>query len=303
VTTTKGAGYKGTVLGIDPTSDVAVIKVETADLKPARFTERTTLRPGSLILVLGNAFGALPSVSLGVLSNVTGSLAREGDDSMLRISVPINPGDIGGPVVSTAGEVVGLVIGRLTFQSQMHSMHVGDRAVFGFSGGMQPSNMSIAIPSARLMAVAEDILDKGSTRKGFLGIQVMNLSDELRRELGDSDLNGVLVTSVVPGSPAESIGIVPGDVITSFGPKPIDSITGLGDAVGETKPGDLIDISYVREGRDLRDGVRIGWFVPEFVRQATFMEYMLRPEQVKSRIEDLKTEMEELEEQLKQMED
>jgi membrane-associated protease RseP (regulator of RpoE activity) len=121
--------------------------------------------------------------------------------------------------------------------------------------------------------------------------------------LGDSDLNGVLVTSVVPGSPAESIGIVPGDVITSFGPKPIDSITGLGDAVGETKPGDLIDISYVREGRDLRDGVRIGWFVPEFVRQATFMEYMLRPEQVKSRIEDLKTEMEELEEQLKQMED
>jgi serine protease Do len=302
VTATSGAKYKGTVLGIDPTSDVAVIQVENADLKPARFADRTSLRPGSIILVLGNAFGALPSVSMGVLSNVTGSMASERDLSMLRISVPINPGDIGGPVVSTSGEVIGLVIGRLTFQSQMHSMRVGDRGVFGFSGGMQPSNMSIAIPSVRLMSVTEDILDRGSTRRGFLGIQVMDLSDELRRELGENDLRGVMVTSVVPGSPAESIGIVPGDVITSFGPKPIDSITGLGDAVGTTMPGDLVDIKYMRDGRDLQAGVRIGWFVPEFVRQATFMEYMLKPEQVRSRIEDLKTEMERLEEELEEIE-
>jgi len=302
VITTAGAKYKGTVLGIDPTSDVAVVKVENADLKPARFADRISLRPGSIILVLGNAFGALPSVSMGVLSNVTGSMAREDDFSMLRISVPINPGDIGGPVVSTTGEVIGLVIGRLTFQSQMHSMHVGDKGVFGFSGGMQPSNMSIAIPSARLMTVAGDILDRGSTRRGFLGIQVMNLSDELRQELGDDDLRGVMVTSVVPGSPAESIGIVPGDVITSFGSDPVESISGLGDAVGTTAPGDVVDIKYVRDGRDLTAGVRIGWFVPEFVRQATFMEYMLRPEQVRSRIEDLKTEMERLEEQLEALE-
>ena len=302
VTTTTGAKYKGTVLGIDPTSDVAVIKVETTELKPARFAERVALRPGSLILVLGNAFGALPSVSMGVLSNVTGSMARQNDLSMLRISVPINPGDIGGPVVSTAGDVIGLVIGRLTFQSQMHSMHIGDKGVFGFSGGMQPSNMSIAIPSARLMSVANDILDKGSTRRGFLGIQVMDLSDELRRQLGDNDMRGVMVTSVVPGSPAESIGIVPGDVVTSFGPRPIESISGLGDAVGTTMPGDIVDIDYVRNGKNLTAGVRIGWFVPEFVRQATFMEYMLRPEQVRSRIEDLKTEMERLEEELEELE-
>jgi serine protease Do len=302
VTTTGGTRYKGTVLGIDPTSDVAVIKVETTDLKAARFAERISLRPGSLVLVLGNAFGALPSVSMGVLSNVTGSMAREGDLSMLRISVPINPGDIGGPVVSTAGEVIGVVIGRLTFQSQMHSMQVGDRAVLGFSGGMQASNMSIAIPSLRLLTVADDIIDRGSTRRGFLGIQVMNLSGELRQEIGDSNLKGVMVTSVVPGSPAESIGIVPGDVITSFGARPVESITGLGDAVGAAAPGDVVDIRYVRDGRDRMDGVRIGWFVPEFVRQATFMEYMLKPEQVRSRIEDLKTEMERLEEELKELE-
>ncbi len=302
VTTTAGDNYKGMVLGIDPVSDVAVVKVETTDLKPARFAERTDLRPGSLILVLGNAFGALPSVSMGILSNVTGSLAREDDLSMLRLSVAINPGDIGGPVVSATGEVVGIVIGRLTFQSQMQSVHVGDRTIFGISGSMQPSNMSIAIPAGRLMAVANDILDKGSTRKGFLGIQVMNLSNELRRELGDSGLKGVMVTSVVPGSPAESIGIVPGDVVTSFGSQPIESITSLGDAVGTTMPGDLVDIRYVRGGKNLKDGVRIGWFVPEFVRQATFMEYTLRPEEVRSRIEDLKSEMGQLEEQLRELE-
>ncbi len=302
VTTTGGARYKGTVLGIDPTSDVAVIKVETTDLKPARFAERMNLRPGSLILVIGNAFGALPSVSLGVLSNVTGSLARVNDLSMLRLAVPINPGDIGGPVVSTAGEVVGIVIGRLTFPSRMHSMHVRDGTVYGISGSMQPSNMSLAIPAARLMAVVDDILVKGSTRKGFLGTQVMNLSDELRRELDDSGLKGVIVTSVVPGSPAESIGIVPGDVITSFGLEPVESIADLGDAVGTAVPGDLVDIRYVRGGKNLSTDVRIGWFVPEFVRQATLVEYMLRPEQVRSRIEDLKTEVGQLEEQLRELE-
>jgi serine protease Do len=303
ITTASGAEYKGTVMGIDPVSDVAVVKVDNADLRPARLASEVKLRPGSLILVVGNAFGTLPSVSMGVLSNVTGSLARRDDQRMLRLAVPINPGDIGGPVVGSAGEIVGIVIGRLTFQQQTQSVQIGDRAILGFSGSAQPSNMSIAIPADRAMVVAQDILEKGSTKRGFLGVQVMDLSDQLRRELGDQSLNGVMVTSVVPGSPAESIGIVPGDVITLFGTRSIEDVGTLGDAVGGVAPGDVIDIRYLRNGESHQDGVRIGWFVPEFVRQAAFLEYPMGPEQVKSRIENLKYEMERLERQLQDLEE
>jgi S1-C subfamily serine protease len=302
VATTGGAKYKGTVVGIDPTSDVAVIKVDTSDLKPARFAEAAHLMPGSLILILGNAFGALPSVAMGVVSNVTGAVSGGGDQGMLRLAVPINPGDIGGPVVNSAGEVVGVVIGRLTFQPRSHTMQVGEGAVFGFSASPQPSNMTMAIPIDRAMAIASDILDRGSTKKGFLGVQVMNLSDQLRGDLGDKSITGVMVTSVIPGSPAESIGIIPGDVITSFGSASIESVTGLGDAVGVAAPGEVVDIRYVRRGKAVKDGVRIGWFVPEFIRQAALLEEILSPEQVRSRINDLKAEMERLEEQLDQME-
>jgi serine protease Do len=303
IKTVSGTEYRGTVVGIDPVSDVAVIKVETSDLRPATFAKAIDIPPGSFVLVLGNAFGTLPSVSMGVLSNVTGTLASQAEPRMLRLAVPINPGDIGGPVVSSAGEIVGMVIGRLTFQPQTRSFQVGDRTVLGFSTGPQASNMSIAIPADRAMGVARDLLEKGSTRRGFLGVQVMDLSDQLKRDFGDRSLAGVMVTSVVPGSPAESIGIVPGDVITSFGAQAIETVGTLGDAVGQAAPGDVVDIRYVRNGEPVRDGVRIGWFVPEFVQQATFLDETTDPDQVRSRIEDLKTEMERLEKQLGDLEE
>jgi S1-C subfamily serine protease len=297
--TRSGAKYKGTVVGIDPNSDMAVIKVD-ADIKPARFAEDAELKPGSLVLVMGNAFGSLPSVSMGVVSNV--GEAAGGDGSVLRLSVPINPGDIGGPVVNTKGEVVGIVIGRLTFQSQSHAFRIGDRAFVGVSGGLEASNMSIAVPAMRAADIAGEILEQGSSKKGFLGVQVMNLSDEIRLELGSPKLDGVIVTGVVPGSPAESVGMMPGDIITSLGTKEVESVTQLSGIIAEASPGDVVDIRYVRQGSAIDDGVRLGWFVPEFVRQATFVERTLRPGQVQARIQDLKTEIEVLEAQLEELE-
>jgi predicted metalloprotease with PDZ domain len=130
----------------------------------------------------------------------------------------------------------------------------------------------------------------------------MNLSDKLRGDLGDENLKGVMVTSVVPGSPAESVGIAAGDVITSFGSNPVESITALGEAVGGTSPGDVIDVQYARGGERFQKGVRIGWFVPEFVRQAAYSDYAPDPEQMRSRIEDLKAETQLLEERLQELE-
>ena len=301
--TSDGSRYKGSVLGVDPASDIAVIKADTDRLKPARFADEVRLVPGSVILVLGNAFGSLPSVSLGMVSNIASLGDEEGTGSMFGLSVAINPGDIGGPVVNTAGEVIGLVIGRLTFHSQPQAVRFGSGALLGVGGGLQASNMSLALPAARALGIAAEIIEKGSNKQGFLGVTVVNLTKDMKRDLGRSEIAGVVVMDVVPGSPAESIGVVPGDVITSFASRGVDNTADLGEAVRATTPGDVVDITITRNGSAVSNGVRVGWMVPEYVRQATFQKFVLKPEQVRARIENLKSEVEVLESQIKEMEE
>jgi serine protease Do len=300
VSTSDGAHYAGSVVGVDPASDLAVIRADTDQLKPARFDDQARLLPGSVILVLGNAFGSLPSVSLGMVSNIASVGQEEGTGSMFGLSVAINPGDIGGPVVNTDGEVIGLVIGRLTFQSQPQAVRLGGRMLMG--GAMQHSNMSIALPAARALGIAAEILEKGSNRRGFLGVTVVNITRDMKAELDQPEISGVVVMDVVPGSPAESIGIVPGDVITGFASHGVANTSDLGEAVRATKPGDIVNISFTREGGAVSDGVRVGWMVPEYVRQASYRRVSLRPEQVRARIDNLKEEVQVLEAQLEKIE-
>ncbi len=300
LTTSSGARYSGTVVGVDPASDIAVIRADTDELKPARFADQVRLLPGAVILVLGNAFGSLPSVSLGMVSNIAAAGQEEGTGSMFGLSVAINPGDIGGPVVNTDGEIIGLVIGRLTFQTQPQAVRMGSGMLFG--GAMQHSNMSLALPAARALGIAAEILEKGSNRRGFLGVTVVNITEDLRAELDRPDVSGVMVMDVVPGSPAESIGIVPGDVITSFASAAVANTADLGKAVSSTSPGDVVPISFSRDGSALSDGVRVSWMVPEYARQASFHRVTLRPEQVEARIDHLKKEVEVLEAQLEKLE-
>jgi serine protease Do len=162
--------------------------------------------------------------------------------------------------------------------------------------------MSVAIPAARALGIAAEILDKGSNRRGFLGVTVVNITDDMRASLEQSDISGVMVMDVVPGSPAESVGIVAGDVITGFASRGIGNTSDLGEAVKSTEPGDVVAINFNREGTALSDGVRVGWMVPEFIRQATYQRVTLRPEQVRARIDNLKQEVEGLEAELKKME-
>jgi serine protease Do len=300
VSTRDGSHYAGTVVGVDPASDLAVVRADTDRLKPARFADDVRLLPGSVILVLGNAFGSLPSVSMGMVSNITPGGQEEGSGSMFGLSVAINPGDIGGPVVNTDGEVIGLVIGRLTFQSQPQVIRTGGRLIMG--GGLQHSNMSIAMPAARALGIATEILEKGSNKRGFLGVTVVNITDGMRAELGQPGISGVMVMDVVPGSPAESIGIATGDVITGFASHDVANTSDLGEAVKSTRPGDVVAISFNRGGSALSDGVRVGWMVPEYIRQAAYPRVTLRPEQVRARIDDLKQEVEVLEAELENLE-
>jgi S1-C subfamily serine protease len=290
-----GLSLKGVVVGLDPATDLAVVRVDGADLRPAVFAGERTLAPGSWVFVVGNAFGSLPSVSMGLVSGAAAPVQDEMGEDMLRLSVPVNPGDTGAPVVDTRGDVVGVIIGRISINPWGYSPRAGrwPEAV--------PSSMGVAIPAGRALAIAREIVATGGKERGFLGVRVAELTDDLRHDLGKPHLTGVVVTEVVPTSPAESVGIAPGDVITTFGTKPVQSVQGLLKEVGSTKPGDLVTVAYLRGSKDVTSRLRVTRFMSEYMRQQTSSpsggsgDADARIEEIKSEIERLRANLQELE--------
>lgn len=300
VVSASGTRHRGRVVGIDPASDIAVVKVEGARMVPAAFTKGRPLRPGSWIFVLGNAFGSLPSVSMGVVSGFSSPVRDDMGEEMLRISVALNPGDTGAPVVDARGEVVGIAVGRISFNPWSSSGFMAEGAPPGM-GFLQPSGMSVAIPAERAISIAKDIVLTGGKERGFLGVRVVELSDDMRSHIGDRALEGVVVTEVVASSPAESAGIVPGDVITDFATRQVRSVSSLLETVGKTKPGDVVTVTYIRDSKQLTSDVRISPFLSEYLRgQAAGPR--VNPRDVGTRIEDIKSEIERLKADLKDLE-
>lgn len=299
VVSADGTRLRGRVLGIDPASDIAVVKVEDARMAPATFSKGRQLRPGSWIFLLGNAFGSLPSVSMGVVSGLSSPVRDDMGEEMLRISVALNPGDTGAPVVDARGEVVGIGVGRISFNPLSSSafMSQGPPGM----GFLQPSGMSVAIPAERALTIARDIVQTGGKERGFLGVRVVDLSDDMRSHIGDRALDGVVVTEVVASSPAESAGIVPGDVITNFASRQIRSVSSLLETVGRTKPGDVVTVEYLRDSERLTRDVRISPFLSEYLRGQVAAP-KVNPEDVGARIEDIKAEIERLKADLKSLE-
>jgi serine protease Do len=300
VVSSGGERYRGEVVGLDPASDLAVVKVTGANLRPAAMSRDRALRPGSWIFLLGNAFGSLPSVSMGMVSGLASPVRDDLGGEMLRLSVAMNPGDTGAPVVNSRGEVVGIAVGRISFNPWSYSACLPDATPYGL-GGLQPSGMSVAVPAERAVAIAREIVATGGKERGFLGVRVVELSDEMKADLGDRGLRGVVVTDVVASSPAESVGIAAGDVITAFGTREIRSARSLLESVGATRPGDVVAIKLVRGSEALTEHVRIGPFLSDYLRQQA-MRPQARPEDLGARIEYMKSEIERLKAGLKQLE-
>lgn len=299
VVTDDGTSYKGAVVGTDPASDLAVIKIDGAGLRPVTFSRERTLKPGSWIFVLGNAFGSLPSVSMGVVSGLASPVKDDTGQDLLRISIPINPGDTGGPVVNARGDVVGIAVGRISFNPMSLPAYAPGTLPLGV-GIPQASNMSVAVPAERALEIANEIVRTGGRQRGFLGVRVVELTDDMRSHMADRTIKGVVVTDVVPASPAESVGIAPGDVITGLGPGRVQSVRSLLETVGETKPGDVLQISYFRDSRLITSRVRVTPFRAEYLHQQAAAK--TNPEDVEARIQNIRSEIQRLEADLKQLE-
>jgi len=221
--------YDATVVGGDALADLAVLKIEANDLKPAVLGDSDQLKVGDVVLAIGNPFGVGLSVSAGIVSAVgRGNLGIEQIEDFIQTDAAINMGNSGGALIDSRGRVIGINTAILTRTG-------------GFAG------VGFAIPVNLARGVAEQIVATGEVRRGFLGVAPQALTPELAERFGATQ--GALVAEVTPGSAAEKGGLQPGDVITAVNGAEIRDPRQLLLAVSQIAPGEKVRVDYERDGQ------------------------------------------------------
>ncbi len=215
-------------VGQDPHTGFAVLRI-AKEATPVSLGDSDELYPGSLTFMIGNSYGAYPSVVFGSINSIR-------EDGMLQLSTHLNPGNNGSPIINMAGEVVGLIAGKLN-------------APNGYYGGFSAGDLSattLAYPSKKLQQIVARIIKFGEVKKGWLGVVGFDNSAKPQiREIKDN-------------SPAQQAGLVSGDVILSFSSTSITSVEQLARLVESTQPGETVPMEYLRDQQRLRTQVRLG---------------------------------------------
>ncbi len=224
--------FKATKIGIDPGTDIALLKIDAPNLKPIVFADSDKLRVGDLAIAVGNPFGLTQSVTMGIVSalgrNTTGLADFE---NFIQTDASINPGNSGGALVDTEGRLIGI-----------------NTAIFSRTGGNQ--GIGFAVPANLARSVMEGLLKDGRVTRGFLGIGMQELTEELAETFKTGSTSGVLVNHVEPSSPADKAGIATGDVVVDVNGKKIEGPRELLLMVGGLLPGTKVSVKVLREGKD-----------------------------------------------------
>ena len=236
-----GREHRADLIGQDPDTDVAVLKITATDLTAVSFGQSQTLRPGQLVIAIGNPYGFQHSVSAGVVSALGRTLrARSGRliDQVIQTDAALNPGNSGGPLVTSAGQVVG----------------VNTAIIAGGQG------LSFAVPISTVVSVLPALLRDGRVRRGYLGVagQDVPLLRRVTRFHRLSQATGVLVISLEHDGPARAAGVREGDIIISFDAVPISSLDDLHRTLTEDRIGTFATMGLLRDQQRLDASVRIG---------------------------------------------
>jgi len=228
-----GREFKATLIGTDPSTDVAVIRIKGTNLPSAKLGSSDEIEVGESVIAIGNPFGLEQTITAGIVSAKGRSGVGVTDyEDFIQTDASINPGNSGGPLVNLRGEVVGI-----------------NTAIFSRSGGSQ--GIGFAIPIKMASSVMKSLMETGSVARGFLGVVIQDISPDLAEALGVNPHSGVLIAQVGPDSPAKKSGIQDGDIITAFNSKPVTNSNGLRYAVAELKPGSKVPVELIREGKTM----------------------------------------------------
>ena len=231
--------FKAKIIGSDKRTDIALIKIDAADLPSVHFGKPGDLKVGEWVVAIGSPFGFDNTVTAGIVSAKGRSLPQENFVPFIQTDVAINPGNSGGPLFNLKGEVVGI-------NSQIYSR------TGGFMG------LSFAIPIDVALDVQRQLRDKGRVSRGRMGVLIQEVTRDLATSFGLDRARGALVNSVEKGSPADKAGIQPTDIITRFGGKPVESSSDLPRIVGGTAPGSTVEVEVWRNGESKKLAVVVG---------------------------------------------
>ena len=231
--------YKATKIGNDPATDIAVLKIDATGLSAVTFTDSAKVRVGDIVIAVGNPFGLTQTVTMGIVS----ALGRKGIErgmspgdntryeDFIQTDASINPGNSGGALVDAEGRLIGI-----------------NTAIFSMSGGNQ--GIGFAVPGNLARSVMESLIKTGRVSRGFLGVALQPLSEDLAKQFKMEGSNGALIAEVTGKSPAEKAGLQSGDVVVEVGGKKVEGPTELQMTIASMTPGSKAELKVIRDGKD-----------------------------------------------------
>ncbi len=228
------------VVGTDPDTDLAVLKVKADNLTPITFGDSDRIKIGDVVLAIGDPFGVGQTVTMGIVS-ATGRnrMGINPIENFIQTDAAINPGNSGGALVDISGNLIGI-----------------NSAIVSPSGGSL--GIGFAIPVSMARQVMDQIIKTGRVARGWLGVEIQNITPEIAAYLKLKRSGGAVVTSVVQGGPADKGGMQPGDVVLGLGGKPLDDTATLISETAKLSPGQRMELEVSRRGKELRLSVIVG---------------------------------------------
>ncbi|HUU69145.1 MAG TPA: Do family serine endopeptidase [Planctomycetota bacterium] len=240
VKTQDGREFSAEVVGIDPPTDLAVIKINAGELPVAELGDSDRIAVGNSVLAIGNPFGLDSTVTQGIISAKGRANVGIADyEDFIQTDAAINPGNSGGPLINIGGRVIGI-----------------NTAIFSRSGGFQ--GIGFAIPSNMAKRVLDELISQGHVTRGYLGVTIQNITPELAQALNLTVDQGAVVTDVIPGSPAAKAGFQKGDVIVEFDGRKIVDARQLRSTVATTAIGSRVGVTVIRHENERKLMVAIG---------------------------------------------
>ncbi|MBB6223513.1 Do family serine endopeptidase [Rhizobium leguminosarum] len=235
-----GSKLKAKLIGTDTKTDLSVLKVEPkAPLKSVKFGDSSTMRIGDWVMAIGNPFGFGGSVTVGIISGRGRNINAGPYDNFIQTDAAINKGNSGGPLFNMKGEVIGI-----------------NTAIISPSGGS--IGIGFSVPSELASGVVDQLREYGETRRGWLGVRIQPVTDDIADSLGLDTAKGALVAGVIKGGPVDDGSIKAGDVILKFDGKTVSEMRDLPRVVAESSVGKEVDVVVLRDGKEQTVKVKLG---------------------------------------------
>ena len=232
ITMRDGRQVEAEIVGADPKTDIAVLKIPTENLTALKTTDSNELKVGDFVVAIGNPFGLGQTVTSGIISALSRSgLGIEEYEDFIQTDASINPGNSGGALVNLRGELVGI-----------------NTAIFSQSGASH--GIGFAIPINLALRIAEQILETGEVKRGVLGVSIQDISPSLAEAFRLDKKNGALINKVLKDSPADKAGLQPGDVVISIDGKKVRNANDVRNRIGLLPVGEKIQFKLLRDGKE-----------------------------------------------------